>query len=150
MREESRYIRGMVTWIGFRQYALPYRRDARYAGHTKYTFRKMIKLALDGVTSFSRKPLALSAYAGALTALLGFAYLVWTIVEKILWPERIVPGYASLMVVILFIGGVQLISIGILGDYVGRIFYESKRRPLYIVARTFGVEGDPSEGADER
>lgn len=144
MREENRYIRGMVTWVGFRQYALQYRRDARYAGQTKYTFRKMIKLALDGVTSFSSKPLILSTYVGLLTAFVGFLYLGWIVLARILNPDSALPGYASLTVIILFLGGVQLISIGVMGSYIGRIFYESKGRPLYIVAREFGSDdSDP-------
>ena len=142
MREESRYIRGMVTWLGFRQCALPYRRDVRYAGYTKYTLGKMVKLALAGITSFSSKPLALAMYFGLFVALAAFVYLVWVIITTLTMPETIVPGYASLMVVVLFLGGVQLMSVGILGDYIGRIFYEGKRRPLYVVKERYGFGAD--------
>lgn len=146
MPEEGRYIRGMITWLGFRQYALPYQRDARYAGETKYTLRKMVKLAIDGVTSFSSKPLSISMGFGMLVTAFSFAYLVWIVASRLMHPEVAVPGYASLLVAVLFLGGVQLMSVGVLGMYLARVFYETKRRPLYVVARRYGFD----EAEDQR
>lgn len=138
MREEARYIRGMVSWLGFKQYALPYDRDARYAGTTKYTLSKMLRLATNGVMSFSVKPLTLMIDFGVLVTLAAFVLLVWAIIMRIARPEAVVEGWASTMVIILFLGGVQLISLGVLGAYVGRAFMETKRRPLYLVAGRYG------------
>lgn len=134
IREENRYIRGLVSWVGFRQCAVEYQRDARFAGATKFTVRRMLKFALDGITSFSEKPLRLAIQLGAVTTFAALLLAVWIAVAKILRPENALPGFASLMIVTLFFGGVQLLSIGLLGEYVGRIYREAKRRPLYLVA----------------
>jgi dolichol-phosphate mannosyltransferase len=120
-----------VTWIGFRQTAVSYRRQARHAGETKYPFRKMFKFALDGITSFSFLPLRLGALVGFAVSLLSFLYIVVVIVLKFLGEN--LPGYTSMMASILFLGGLQLVMIGILGEYLARIFDEVKRRPLYII-----------------
>lgn len=144
IREENRYIRGLVSWVGFRQCAVEYQRDARYAGTTKFTVRRMLRFALDGITSFSEKPLRLAIQLGALTTAAALALAVWIGVAKILRPENALPGFASLMIVTLFFGGVQLLSIGLLGEYVGRIYREAKRRPLYLVAERQNFDGDPS------
>jgi glycosyltransferase involved in cell wall biosynthesis len=138
MREETRYIRGMVVWVGFRQIALPYRRDARYAGATKYTLRKVIRLAVHGITSFSSKPLLLSAQFGSVVTFASFLYAAWLVFEKVMRPETSIAGWTSVLVAILFMGGVQLMSIGVLGAYLGRVFAETKRRPLYVVAGRYG------------
>jgi dolichol-phosphate mannosyltransferase len=134
-REEDRYLRGLTSWIGFRQCPLTYVRDARYAGHTKYPFGKLLKLALDGVSSFSDKPLRFSSQLGFLITLCALLFMLWVIVGRLLHPGNAVPqGWASVMVAVLFLGGVQLMSVGILGEYIARIFRQTKSRPLYIVA----------------
>ena len=138
MREETRYMRGMVTWVGFKQCALPYDRDARYAGETKYTFGKMIALALSGITSFSTRPLTLAVNFGAFVTVLSVLALVWIVGNRVFGSAAETPGWASLTVIVLFLGGVQLMSIGVLGEYLGRVFLETKRRPLYVVAGSYG------------
>lgn len=139
MREENRYIRGMVSWLGFRQCGIEYSRDPRFAGETKYPLRKMIQFALNGITSFSEKPLVFSAWFGFVVTLLGFAFLIYIIIGKILNPAQLVGGWASLISVVLFFGGIQLLSLGILGQYIGRIYREVKRRPLYVLEHAWGV-----------
>jgi dolichol-phosphate mannosyltransferase len=146
IREENRYIRGLVSWVGFKQCAVHYERDARFAGDTKFTFRRMLRFALDGITSFSEKPLRLAIQLGALTTVAALSLALWITVAKLLRPEGALPGFASLMVVTLFFGGVQLLSIGLLGEYVGRIYREAKRRPLYLVAERQNFDGS----ADDR
>lgn len=144
MREENRYVRGMVSWLGFRQCGVPYVRDARFAGTTKYPLRKMIRFALNGITSFSEKPLTFATWAGSFVTLLGFLFLLYVVVGKLVHPESSVAGWTSLMAVLLFFGGIQLLSLGILGQYVGRIYREVKHRPLYLIERTWGTKGDES------
>lgn len=142
MPERDRFVRGMVSWVGFRQTALPYCRAERFAGQSKYPFRKMLRFAMDGILSFSTKPLQLSialGFASAFMALLGIVYAVFVRLLTDNWVE----GWAALMVAVLFIGGAQLISVGILGEYVGRIYNESKGRPLYIVSEYLGFERTP-------
>lgn len=131
MQERDRFVRGLVSWIGFRQIGLTYRRDKRYAGETKYPYRKMIRFALDGITSFSSIPLKMATIMGYLTSLIAFAYACSVIVQKFM--GYTVQGWATIMVGLLFLGGVQLICLGILGEYIGRIFNETKGRPLYII-----------------
>jgi len=132
--ERNRFIRGLVSWIGFPQIAVRYRRHARQAGETKYPLRRMVRFALDGITSFSFLPLRLATWLGFAVSLLSFLYIMVVIVLKVLginWP-----GYTSMMASILFLGGVQLVMIGVLGEYVARIFDEVKRRPLYLVGES--------------
>ena len=136
IREESRYIRGLVSWIGFRQCPLPYERDVRRAGETKFPLRKRLKFAIDGISSFSVKPLRLSSHLGFFITLVSLGMALWIVISKLMHPKELTQGWASVMVTVLFLGGVQLVSIGILGEYVGRIFRQSKGRPLYIVAET--------------
>lgn len=131
LREKDRFVRGLVSWIGLRQKAVPYSRDPRYAGETKYPYRKMIKFALDGITSFSSVPLKLATWLGYAAALLAVGYLLSVFVQKAL--GHTVQGWATIMVALLFLGSVQLICIGIVGEYVGRIFKEIKPRPMYVV-----------------
>jgi len=140
MREESRYIRGMVSWLGFKQCGVAYVRDPRYAGKTKYTLRKMVKFAFNGITSFSEKPLILASWVGLLITTGGFVFLLYIIVSKLLRPDTVVSGWASLMGIVIFFGGIQLLSLGILGQYTGRIYREVKRRPLYVLESTWGLE----------
>ncbi len=138
MRERHRFLRGMVCWVGFRQIGVGYDRAPRAAGETKYPLRKMVKLAKDGIYSFSRVPLELATYLGFFTAIVAFVLIIWVLVEKAL-SRSVVSGWASTMSVILFLGAIQLISLGIIGDYLGRIYDEVRRRPLYIVDETEGI-----------
>ena len=140
LREKDRFVRGLVSWIGFRQTGVPYHRDARYAGKTKYPYRKMIKFALDGITAFSTVPLKLATWLGYLTSLLAFLYLASVFVQKAL--GYTVEGWATIMVALLFLGGVQLICLGLLGEYIGRIFDEVKRRPMYVIEEILGSTSD--------
>jgi dolichol-phosphate mannosyltransferase len=136
MREKDRFVRGLVSWIGFRQTAVEYHRDARLAGETKYPFRKMLRFALDGITSFSTVPLRLASWLGFLTSLVAFLYLLSVPIQYLF--DITVPGFSTIMVAILFLGGVQLICIGIIGEYIGRIFNEVKPRPMYVVDEIVG------------
>ena len=142
MRERNRYLRGMTVWIGFTQTAVPYKRDARYAGETKYTLKKMIKFALDAVSSFSHVPLQFATVLGFVISTVAFALVPVIILLRIV--GSYLPGFGSLTIAILLLGGVQLITLGILGEYVGRIYDEVKGRPLYFVRgrRNLVDEGD--------
>jgi dolichol-phosphate mannosyltransferase len=142
LREESRYIRGLVSWVGFRQCALPYDRDPRFAGRTKFSLRRMLVFALDGISSFSDKPLRFSAHLGMLVTVGALLLMLWVIVGRLLNPSSTIQGWASVMVALLFLGGVQLMSIGVLGEYVGRIFRQTKGRPLYVVASRTNFDPD--------
>lgn len=141
MPERDRFIRGMVSWVGFRQTALPYKRAKRFAGESKYPLAKMFSFAMDGILSFSTKPLEISIAMGmfcAAIALIGIFYSLFLRLFTNIWVE----GWTALMIAILFIGGVQLISIGILGQYVGRTYKEIKKRPLYVVQEYIGFNDD--------
>jgi dolichol-phosphate mannosyltransferase len=134
MREKHRFLRGMSAWVGFRQTGVKYRRAARFAGETKYPLRKMIQLALNAITSFSYVPLQLATYLGFIAA--GLAVLAIPVVAVLrLLTGTALLGQATTLVMVLFFGGVQLICIGIIGEYIGRIYDETKDRPLYIVAQ---------------
>ncbi len=134
MRERHRFPRGMAAWVGFRQIGVPYRRAARFTGETKYPFRKMLRLALNAVTGFSYFPLQIATYLGFLSA--GLSILAIPVVMLLrLAGSQAFFGQASTLIAVLFLGGVQLISLGILGEYVGRIYDEAKGRPLYVVRR---------------
>lgn len=139
MPERHRFIRGMVSWVGFRQIAVPYDRPERFAGVTKYPMRKMLRFAADGILSFSIKPLQLSIALGliaAALALVGIAYALFMRIFTSTWVE----GWTALMIAVLFMGGVQLLCLGILGEYIGRIYSEVKRRPLYVIAERMGFD----------
>jgi len=136
LREKDRFVRGLVSWIGFRQGGVTYHRDKRYAGETKYPYRKMIKFAMDGIASFSTAPLKLATWLGYGASLLAFLYLVSVFIQKLLGIT--VQGFATIMVAMMFLGGVQLICLGILGEYLGRIFNEVKPRPMYILEEAQG------------
>lgn len=142
IREENRYIRGLVSWAGFSQYGLLYRRDFRYAGKTKFTFKKMLRFAVDGILSFSDKPLKISAFLGFLITFISFLIALWIMINKIRFPQMVVSGWASLILTVLFMGGIQLLSLGILGLYLGRQYREVKKRPLYIISDKFGFARD--------
>jgi len=137
LREKDRFVRGLVSWMGFRQIGVEYARQSRVAGETKYPYRKMVKFALDGITSFSNVPLKLATWLGYFASLLAFIYLVTVFVQKAL--GHTVQGWATIMVALLFMGGVQLVSLGIIGEYIGRIFNEIKPRPMYVVDTVYST-----------
>lgn len=137
MREESRYYRGMVAWTGYRQLGLNYDRDPRYAGTTTFTFTKYLKFGFTGITSFSDKPLHFASYFGLFITIVGFAFALWVSISKMLNPQISIPGWTSLSAIVIFFGGVQLISIGILGLYISKIFRQVKNRPLYITRKEY-------------
>ncbi len=137
--ERSRYVRGLVSWVGFKQTSVEYRREKRFAGETKYPLKKMLKLAGDGIFSFSYKPLKLATFAGMLVSIISFIYLIVVLIQRFV-KNDIASGWASSMAVSLFLNGVMLIVIGIMGEYVGRIYEEVKARPLYIVGELLGFQ----------
>jgi polyisoprenyl-phosphate glycosyltransferase len=139
IRERNRFIRGLAGWIGFRQTSVSFIRDSRYAGETKFPLRKMLRFALTGIISFSLIPLHVAGYFGLLVSFVSFIYMVYAIGLK-LFTGSTALGWASVMVAVLFLGGVQLLSLGIIGEYIGRIYEEVKQRPLYIVDETRGFE----------
>jgi glycosyltransferase involved in cell wall biosynthesis len=132
LRETHRFMKGLFAWIGHPQKAVPYHRDRRFAGKSKFNYWRLWNFAIEGFTSFTIAPLKVATYAGAAIAGLAFAFALWIIVKTLLYGDP-VRGYPSLMVVVLMLGGVQLITIGVLGEYVGRMFNETKGRPLYLL-----------------
>ena len=134
MREKHRFLRGMSSWVGFRQTGISYRRAARQVGETKYPFRKMFRLAINAVTSFSYFPLQLATYIGFVAAVISILSIPIVIAIRIWGSETPLLGQATTLIAVLFLGGVQLISLGILGEYIGRLYDEAKGRPLYIVS----------------
>jgi dolichol-phosphate mannosyltransferase len=138
MPERNRYVRGLRAWVGFRQTSVEFDRAERFAGETKYPLRKMISLAFDGIFSLSKAPLRLSIYFGVFCAGLSFLLGVFFALQKITGTFGTVRGWASTIVTILFLGGIQLISLGAIGEYIGRSYDEVKQRPLYIIARRTG------------
>ena len=149
MREHNRYLRGMSAWVGFDQTGVTYVRDARHAGQTKYSLRKMIGFGLDGIVSFSTAPLRLTLNLGFLVSALAFVLGLAAIVVKLAGVYA-VPGWASIVVVIAFLGGVQLTVLGVMGEYVAQIHQEVKRRPLYLVRDVVGLDDAPSGGVRAR
>lgn len=142
-REQDRFVRGLVSWVGYNQIGIPYSREKRYAGETKYPYAKMLKFAIDGLTSFSSVPLRLATYLGYITSFFAFLYACSVFIQKALGIT--VQGWATIMVGMLFIGGVQLICLGIIGEYISRIFTETKQRPMYLVEEVFNSESYDSE-----
>lgn len=142
MPERSRFLRGLRSWVGFRQLSIPYDRPERFTGDVKYTFRKSLALAVSGVLSLSKAPLRLATWIGLLISGASFVLAVWFIYQKLTvgYETR---GWASITVIVLFLGGVQLLTIGVAGEYIGRIYEEVKQRPLFIVSRTTGFD-DPA------
>ena len=130
--EQHRFMKGLFAWIGYRQKAVLYERDPRQAGESSWSYWKLWNFALDGITSFTIAPLKISTYLGLLTAAGAFTYGIYMVIETLIYGNP-VPGYPSLIVIVLFLGGVQLTAIGVLGEYLGRIFNETKRRPLYFI-----------------
>ncbi|MFZ0694207.1 MAG: glycosyltransferase family 2 protein [Alphaproteobacteria bacterium] len=138
MPEQHRFVRGMVSWIGLRQESLPYRREARYAGETKYPLSKMVRFAVDAITGFSIRPLRMASYLGGIAGVFGILLLVYVLISWL--SGATVAGWTSLMVIVLILGSVQLFVIGLLGEYLGRLYMESKRRPLFVIDSV--VRGD--------
>lgn len=139
MPERTRFMKGVLAWVGFPTTQIFYERPARHAGESKFRFRNLWQLALDGIFSFTTLPLKVWTYIGTAISLFAFLYASFLILKTIIYGTD-VPGYPSLMVVVLFLGGIQLISLGIIGEYVGRIYRETKRRPLYVVRGQVGLD----------
>ena len=156
LREQHRFMKGLFAWIGYPQVAVPYRREPRHAGETKWNYWRLWNFALEGITAFTTAPLRLATYLGLVTAIAAFVYAAIVVYKTLAFGDP-VRGYPSLMVVVLFLGGVQLITIGIIGEYLGRMFDETKGRPLYLVQEyrpaselpiTAGLVGQASVGAE--
>jgi polyisoprenyl-phosphate glycosyltransferase len=149
MRERNRFLRGMTVWVGYTQAAVPYQRDARYAGETKYTLSKMLRFSLDAISSFSHRPLQLATLLGFVISTLAFIAIPIVVVLRVL--GSYLPGFSALTIVVLLLGGIELIAIGIIGEYVGRIYDEVKGRPLYLVRARQNLpdrEAHPHPGHD--
>ena len=142
LQEQSRFVRGLVTWVGYNQTPVFYDRDRRYGGETKYPLSKMLKFAFDGITGFSSQPLRLASHAGLFFAACAIALMFVLMVYRFAGGSGLIPGWTSLAVAVLFLGGLQLLAIGILGEYVGRIYEEAKRRPLYLVRETRNLDAE--------
>jgi len=160
LRERHRFMKGLFGWIGFERVAVPYHREPRLAGKSKFNFWRLWNFALEGITSFSTAPLRLATYLGVATAFAAFAYGGWIVLKALLWGDQ-VAGWPTMMAVILFLGGVQLVALGMIGEYLGRLYEESKQRPLYVVdawkpaagvssAQTHFHPGLPLEGEGEK
>jgi len=144
MRERSRFLRGMTSWVGFRQASVIYRRDPRFAGETKYTLRRMLRFSFDAISSFSNVPLQAAMVLGFVFSIVAFLGIPVAIGFRI--AGEFVPGIATVLLVVLLLGGIQLITVGIIGEYLGRVYDEGKRRPLYIVESS---TGDGDAGAED-
>ena len=140
MPERNRYVRGLRAWVGFRQTAVPFDRPPRYAGEPKYTFAGSFGLAVNGILALSKFPLRVATYFGLLVSLASFLLGAWYIVQRMLGNSGLVRGWASIVVIVLFLGGVQLLTIGIIGEYLSRIYDEVKQRPLFVVRERLGFE----------
>ena len=148
MPERNRYIRGLRSWVGFRQIAVKFDRDPRFAGDAKYTFRKSLTLAISGLVSFSTVPLRISTYIGLFAAFVAVIMMILVFYWRIAYPGSPVTGLTTIVVAIFFLGAVQLLSIGILGEYIGRIYEEVKNRPLYTLSEIAGFERTTETGSD--
>ena len=146
LRERHRFMKGLFGWIGFNQVAIPYQRAPRIAGSSKFSAWKLWNFALEGITSFSTAPLRVATYVGIASAMAAFVYGVWIVAKAMFWGDP-VAGWPTMMAVILFLGGVQLVALGLIGEYLGRLYEESKQRPLYLVdcwQPAGGVDSDTS------
>ena len=146
MPEQHRYIRGLRAWIGFRQTSVMYARERRFAGEVKYTFQKSLSLAIDGLVSFSKVPLRIATYVGLFAALIALVMVLLIIYWRLFYPHSPLTGYAVIGSLLFFLGSVQLFSIGILGEYIGRIYEQVKGRPLYILDEVAGFASDGGVG----
>jgi glycosyltransferase involved in cell wall biosynthesis len=142
LRERNRFMKGLFSWIGYSQTEIIYERDARYAGSSKWNYLQLWEHAIEGITSFTAIPLKIATYLGLMTATGAFLYGLWIIFKTMIYGDP-VAGFPTLMVVILFLGGVQLLALGIIGEYLGRIFSESKQRPLYLVNKIYRADSQP-------
>lgn len=149
LREQHRFMKGLFTWIGYPQKAVLYRRDPRFVGKTKWNYWRLWNFALEGITSFTITPLKIATYIGLSTSFLAFVYAAFVFFKALIYGDR-VRGYPSLMVVILFLGGIQLFSIGVIGEYLGRIFNETKGRPLYFIKHYFASLSQDNDGEKGR
>ena len=132
LRERQRFMKGLFAWVGFAQTAIPYERQPRIAGASKFNYWRLWNFALEGITGFSTAPLRVATYFGLATAMLAFVYGLWVVTKTLLWGDA-VQGWPSMMAVVLFLGGVQLMALGVIGEYLGRLYLEAKQRPLYLV-----------------
>lgn len=148
MPERYRFVRGMVSWVGFRQECVRYKRAARFAGSTKYPLRRMVRFAADGILSFSMEPLRMAVWMGFTAAGLAFAGILYALVIRLM-TNSWVQGWALLFIAILFMGGVQLVFLGVIGEYLGRVYGEVKRRPLYVVKERLGFKVDTTQAMHE-
>ncbi|MCY7795169.1 glycosyltransferase family 2 protein [Bacillus spizizenii] len=139
LKEKNPFVRGLVSWVGFKQTAVEYVRDERLAGETKYPLKKMLKLSMDGITTFSHKPLKLASYAGMLMSGAGFLYMFIVLYLK-LFTDSTITGWSSLILIQLLFSGIVLLILGMIGEYIGRIYDEAKDRPLYIVQKSYGID----------
>jgi glycosyltransferase involved in cell wall biosynthesis len=139
LAEYHRFSKGLFAWVGFDTCFIPYTACERHAGKTKWSFRKLTNYAIEGIIGFSTKPLRYSIYTGSITAVAAILYLIWVVLEKLIWGIDI-PGYATIIVLILLLGSIQLFCIGIIGEYVGRTFEQSKNRPVYIAKEVLETE----------
>jgi dolichol-phosphate mannosyltransferase len=132
-KENNLFIRGLIPWIGFKKFKVIYKANDRFSGSTKYSIRKMVSFAMNGITSFSIKPLRISAFLGVIVSSLAFFYSLYAIYIYF-FTDRVITGWASVLISVLFMGGIQLIMLGIIGEYLGKAFIQTKGRPNYIVA----------------
>jgi len=136
--ERNRFVRGLVSWVGFKQTTVEYIREERFSGKTKYPLSRMISFALDGITAFSKKPLQIAMKLGIFSIFIGLVMVIYVLISKIYYPETTISGWASMLITVVFFGGVQLLTLGIIGEYLGRIYDESKKRPLFIIEKETG------------
>lgn len=139
LHEQARFLRGLVAWGNYPTEYVYFRREKRFSGKTHYTFSKMLNFAFDGITSFSVKPLRIASYFGFFVALCGFIGIIYTLIRKLILPQYYVIGWTGLFVGIMFLGGIQLVTIGIIGEYIGKIYREIQKRPHYLVKQTVNV-----------
>jgi len=146
LREQHRFMKGLFAWVGFRSIAVPYDRAPRYAGRTKWNYWTLWNLAIEGITGFTVMPLKIATYLGLLVSLGAMIFAAQLIFRTIVFGNP-VAGYPSLMVVVLFLGGVQLVTLGVIGEYLGRVFDETKQRPLYLIDRLLPAGSDAPRAA---
>lgn len=138
LRETQRYTKGMYCWVGFKKHEVLFEQGDRLAGESSFNFGRLLSLAIEGVTSFTTAPLRFATILGLVISLVAFIYMCYILITTLIWDDP-VAGYPTLITVILFLGGVQLLSLGIIGEYLGRIFYETKERPVYLIRESAGV-----------
>lgn len=145
LQEKNRFIRGLVSWIGFRQTYVEYVREERLAGETKYPLKKMVRFAMDGILSFSYIPLKIASLLGFLISGISFLYLIFVLIQKLFYPAGLVPGWTSIVAVLLIFNGIILILLGVIGEYIGRIYDEVRNRPLYIIDKKVNLDDEGVE-----